>query len=587
MAYVLAGGRGSRLLELTDRRAKPAVYFGGKSRIIDFALSNALNSGIRRIAVATQYKAHSLIRHLQRGWNFLRTERNESFDILPASQRVSETLWYLGTADAVYQNIDIIESYAPHYMVVLAGDHIYKMDYEKMLQQHVESNADVTVGCLEASLEEAQGFGVMGVDQSDRILSFLEKPKNPPPMPGKPDAALCSMGIYVFETKFLIDQLHRDAADPNSSHDFGKDIIPYLVANGKAVAHHFSRSCVVDARRRKIYWRDVGTVDAYWEANLDLTDIVPDLDLYDRAWPIWTYSEITPPAKFVHDGDGRRGVAISSLISGGCIVSGAAVSRSLLFTGAACPFLFDDPRSGVAALFADRARRADQEGGYQLRRRHSRRPGGRRGSRARRQALPPHRGRGDSDHAADARQADEMTALAVLSVASEIFPLIKTGGLADVAGALPAALARENVAFRTLLPGYPGVSAKLESAEPARTYPDLFGGPATVLAGRGAGLDLFVLEAAHLFDRVGNPYLGPDGRDWGDNAQRFAALARVGADLGKGALPGYSPDIVHVHDWQTALTPVYLHYDGGERPKTVLTIHNLAFQGHFPGHGPA
>ena len=334
MAYVLAGGRGSRLLELTDRRAKPAVYFGGKARIIDFALSNALNSGIRRIAVATQYKAHSLIRHLQRGWGFLRAERNESFDILPASQRVSETLWYLGTADAVYQNIDIIESYAPLYMVVLAGDHIYRMDYEKMLQQHVESNADVTVGCLKASLAEAQGFGVMAVDESDRILSFLEKPKNPPPMPGDPNAALCSMGIYVFETKFLIDQLRRDAADPNSSHDFGKDIIPYLVANGKAVAHHFSRSCVVSAEAPKNYWRDVGTVDAYWEANIDLTDIVPDLDLYDRSWPIWTYSEITPPAKFVHDVDGRRGVAISSLVSGGCIISGAAVSRSLLFTGA-------------------------------------------------------------------------------------------------------------------------------------------------------------------------------------------------------------------------------------------------------------
>jgi glucose-1-phosphate adenylyltransferase len=333
MAYVLAGGRGSRLMELTDRRAKPAVYFGGKSRIIDFALSNALNSGIRRIAVATQYKAHSLIRHLQRGWNFLRPERNESFDILPASQRVSETLWYLGTADAVYQNIDIIESYAPLYMVILAGDHIYKMDYEKMLQQHVESNADVTVGCLEASLEEAQGFGVMAVDASDRILSFLEKPKNPPPMPGRPDAALCSMGIYVFETKFLIEQLHRDAADPNSAHDFGKDIIPYLVTNGKAVAHHFTRSCVVANEEAHVYWRDVGTVDAYWAANVDLTDIVPDLDLYDRAWPIWTYGEITPPAKFVHDVDGRRGVAVSSLVSGGCILSGAAVSRSLLFTG--------------------------------------------------------------------------------------------------------------------------------------------------------------------------------------------------------------------------------------------------------------
>ena len=333
MAYVLAGGRGSRLMELTDRRAKPAVYFGGKSRIIDFALSNSLNSGIRRIAVATQYKAHSLIRHLQRGWNFFRPERNESFDILPASQRVSETMWYLGTADAVYQNIDIIEGYAPQFMVILAGDHVYKMDYEKMLQQHVESGADVTVGCLEATLEEAKSFGVMHVDETDRIFSFLEKPKNPPSMPGKPDKALCSMGIYVFETKFLIELLKRDAADPNSSHDFGKDIIPYIVTNGKAIAHHFTRSCVVSSDEAQIYWRDVGTVDAYWAANIDLTDIVPDLDLYERAWPIWTYGEITPPAKFVHDVEGRRGEAISSLVSGGCIVSGARITRSLVFTG--------------------------------------------------------------------------------------------------------------------------------------------------------------------------------------------------------------------------------------------------------------
>src|SRR5271167_4059223 len=334
MAYVLAGGRGSRLMELTDPRAKPAVYFGGKSRIIDFALSNALNSGIRRIAVATQYKAHSLIRHLQRGWNFFRPERNESFDILPASQRVSETMWYLGTADAVYQNIDIIESYAPQYMVILAGDHVYKMDYEKMLQQHVESGADVTVGCLEAPLEEAKGFGVMHVNTENHILSFLEKPKNPPSMPGKPSVALCSMGIYVFDTKFLIEELRRDAADPNSSHDFGKDIIPYLVAMGKAVAHHFSTSCVVSTEEAQIYWRDAGTVDAFWGANIDLTDVVPDLDLYDRGWPIWTYGEITPPAKFVHDVDGRRGFAVSSLLSGGCIISGASLSRSLIFTGA-------------------------------------------------------------------------------------------------------------------------------------------------------------------------------------------------------------------------------------------------------------
>ena len=333
MAYVLAGGRGSRLLELTDRRAKPAVYFGGKSRIIDFALSNALNSGIRRHAVATQYKAHSLIRHLQRGWNFFRPERNESFDILPASQRVSETMWYLGTADAVYQNIDIIESYGPQFMAVLAGDHVYKMDYEKMLQQHVDSDADVTVGCLEASLEEAKAFGVMHVDAENRIINFLEKPKNPPPMPGSQDVALCSMGIYVFETKFLIDLLKDDAADQSSSHDFGKDIVPHIVKNGKAVAHHFSQSCVRSTGEAGHYWRDVGTVDAYWAANIDLTDVVPDLDLYDRAWPIWTYGEITPPAKFVHDVDGRRGVAVQSLLSGGCIVSGASISRSLVFTG--------------------------------------------------------------------------------------------------------------------------------------------------------------------------------------------------------------------------------------------------------------
>src|SRR6201991_733572 len=244
LAFVLAGGRGSRLQELTDRRAKPAVYFGGKSRIIDFALSNALNSGIRRIAVATQYKAHSLIRHLQMGWNFFRPERNESFDILPASQRVSESMWYVGTADAVYQNIDIIEPHACKYILVLAGDHVYKMDYEIMLKQHVESGADVTVGCLEMPRAESSGFGIMHIDEPGLIQSFLEKPADPPPMPGKPDKSLASMGIYVFNSEFLFEELKRDAADPNSAHDFGKDIIPYIVKNGRAVAHQFSRSCV-------------------------------------------------------------------------------------------------------------------------------------------------------------------------------------------------------------------------------------------------------------------------------------------------------------------------------------------------------
>jgi glucose-1-phosphate adenylyltransferase len=333
MAYVLAGGRGSRLMELTAKRAKPAVPFGGNSRIIDFALSNALNSGIRRMGVATQYKAHSLIRHLQRGWNFLRPERNESFDILPASQRVLEDQWYAGTADAVYQNLDIIESYGPKYMVVLAGDHIYKMDYELMLQQHVDSNADVTVGCLEVPRMEATGFGVMHTDETGRIASFLEKPSDPPGMPDNPDVALASMGIYVFEMSFLAEELRRDAADKTSSRDFGKDIIPYLVKNGKAMAHRFTTSCVRSANESESYWRDVGTVEAYWEANIDLTDVVPALDLYDHNWPIWTYSEVSPPAKFVHDEEGRRGQGVSSLVSGGCIISGAAIRRTLLFTG--------------------------------------------------------------------------------------------------------------------------------------------------------------------------------------------------------------------------------------------------------------
>jgi glucose-1-phosphate adenylyltransferase len=333
MAYVLAGGRGSRLHELTDNRAKPAVYFGGKARIIDFALSNAINSGIRRIGVATQYKAHSLIRHMQRAWNFMRPERNESFDILPASQRVSETQWYEGTADAVYQNIDIIAAHAPKYMVILAGDHIYKMDYELMLRQHVDSGADVTVGCLVVPRMEAAGFGVMHVDGDDRITAFVEKPADPPGIPAQPEMALASMGIYVFETEFLFDQLRRDAADPASKRDFGGDIIPYLVKHGKAQAHRFTDSCIRAADEVEEYWRDVGTIDAYFDANLDLTDTLPKLDLYDREWPIWSDAVVAAPAKFVHDEEGRRGTAICSLVSNDCIVSGAVARRSLLMTG--------------------------------------------------------------------------------------------------------------------------------------------------------------------------------------------------------------------------------------------------------------
>ena len=332
MAYVLAGGRGTRLLELTENRAKPAVYFGGKMRIVDFALSNALNSGIRRIAVATQYKAHSLIRHMQRAWNFLQPMRNESFDILPASQRLVENQWYMGTTDAVYQNIDIIDGYAPEYVVVLAGDHVYKMDYERMLVQHVNENADVTVACVEVAAKEATSLGVMQVDTADRIVAFVEKPAQPPELPDKPGRVLGSMGVYVFRRELLNEQLRRDAQDPTSSRDFGRDLIPWLVRNGKAVAHRFERSCVRSPVEEKTYWRDVGTLDAYFSANIDLTDVVPELDLYDDDWPIWTYAPITPPAKFVHDVEGRRGVGISSLISGGCIVSGSSLRKSLLCT---------------------------------------------------------------------------------------------------------------------------------------------------------------------------------------------------------------------------------------------------------------
>jgi glucose-1-phosphate adenylyltransferase len=331
MAFVLAGGRGSRLKELTDRRVKPAVYFGGKARIIDFALSNALNSGIRKMSIATQYKAHSLIRHCQRGWNFFRSERNEFLDILPASQRMDESMWYRGTADAVTQNIDIVDSYDVDYIIILAGDHIYKMDYEIMLRQHVESKADVTIGCLTVPREEATAFGVMGTDANGQITDFLEKPAQPPTTPEDPTKSLASMGIYVFNWKFLRELLLKDAEDPNSSHDFGNDLIPEIVKNGKAMAHRFDESCV-RSEGAPVYWKDVGTVDAFWSANIDLTDFTPELNLWDKDWPIWTYAEGVPPAKFIHDEKDRRGMAISSMVSGGCVISGTEVRNSLLFT---------------------------------------------------------------------------------------------------------------------------------------------------------------------------------------------------------------------------------------------------------------
>ena len=330
-AFVLAGGRGSRLMQMTDIRCKPAVYFGGKFRIIDFALSNCLNSGVRRIGVLTQYKSHSLLRHLQRGWAFLKWEINEFIELMPAQQRLDEETWYKGTADAVFQNLDIVSGHQADHIIILAGDHIYKMDYARMLAYHVASKASCTVGCIEVPRADASGFGVMDVDANNRITRFLEKPADPPSIPGQPERSLASMGIYIFNAQYLFRVLGEDAVDGGSTHDFGRDVIPAAVARGDAQALPFSIASVGTGAGHAPYWRDVGTIDAYWEANIDLTATVPELDLYDTSWPIWTYQEQLPPAKFVHNWQNRRGIALESMVSGGCIISGE-LNRSLLFS---------------------------------------------------------------------------------------------------------------------------------------------------------------------------------------------------------------------------------------------------------------
>ena len=327
LALILAGGRGSRLKQMTLWRAKPAVPFGGKFRIIDFPLSNCMNSGIRRVGVLTQYKSHSLIQHIQRGWGFLRGEFGEFVELLPAQQRIQSS-WYAGTADAIYQNLDILRTHNPEYVLILAGDHIYKMDYGPMIAEHVESAADMTVACLEVDLEGARAFGVMTTDADGRVREFNEKPEKPVPMPGRDDLALASMGIYVFNTRFLFEQLIKDADNSGSSHDFGHDIIPNIIQQYRVFAYPFR-----DVQSgRQAYWRDVGTVDAFWAANLELIGVTPELNLYDVDWPIWTYQEQMPPAKFVFDDKDRRGTAIDSMVSGGCVISGATVRHSLLFS---------------------------------------------------------------------------------------------------------------------------------------------------------------------------------------------------------------------------------------------------------------
>ncbi len=331
-ALILAGGRGSRLHELTDWRAKPAVPFGGKFRIVDFTLSNCVNSGVRRVGVVTQYKAQSLIRHLQLGWSFLDGRLGEFIEIMPAQQQVNESNWYQGTADAVFQNLREIRHANPEYVLILSGDHVYRMDYGRLLAAHAERRADMTVACIEVPLEDAREFGVMSIDGDGRIVNFEEKPAKPQPMPGNPGVALASMGIYVFNAHFLIEQLLRDADDPKSSHDFGKDVIPHCVKRYRTFAQSFSDSCVREPDK-PAYWRDVGTLDAFWAANMDLVGVTPDLNLYDNNWPIWTWQPQSPPAKFVFDDDSRRGSAVDSTVSGGCIVSGATLRKSMLFSG--------------------------------------------------------------------------------------------------------------------------------------------------------------------------------------------------------------------------------------------------------------
>ncbi len=331
-AIILAGGRGSRLKQLTDFRSKPAVPFAGKFRIIDFTLSNCVNSGIRRIGVATQYQSHGLIHHIQRGWSFLDGRFNEFIELLPAQQSMSCD-WYKGTADAVYQNLEVLRRHGPKWVLVLAGDHIYKMDYTRMLHEHVDRGADMTVGCVEVPIEEAHQLGVMAVDRDFRVIGFEEKPASPRSIPGRPDLALGSMGIYVFNSDFLYDQLIDDAMNASSSHDFGHDLIPRMVASdSRTYAHRLRDSCAQLTDGAEPYWRDVGTIDAFWEANLELTRVSPALNLYDENWPIWTYQEQLPPAKFVFDLEGRRGAAIDSMVSGGCIVSGSTLRNSLLFS---------------------------------------------------------------------------------------------------------------------------------------------------------------------------------------------------------------------------------------------------------------
>ena len=568
LAYVLAGGRGSRLLELTDRRAKPAVYFGGKSRIIDFALSNALNSGIRRIAR----------RHAIQGPQPDPPPADGLELLPPGTQR---ELRYPAGQPAHLRD-QLVSRHGGRGL----SEHRHPRDLRRQVHRGARRRPHLQDGLrAHAAAARRAGRGCDGrlprsaargserlsascmsttTTRSGRFSRSRPIRRRCPASPTNRSPAWASMSSTP---NFLFDELRRDAADPNSSHDFGKDIIPYIVKNGRAVAHHFTRSCVrSQAMSRTAIGAMSERVDAYWAANIDLTDVVPELDLYDRAWPIWTHGEITPPAKFVHDEEGRRGEAITSLVSGGCIVSGAAVRRSLLFTGVHVALLRQDRERGHAALCRCRAQCAADATSSSTAACKFRKDW----SWAKTPSSTPkrfrtHRAGHLPHHAADDRQTECMTPIRVLSVASEIYPLVKTGGLADVAGALPGCAeggGRRNPDFGA---GISGCASKRSGRRRKCFVPsDFLAAPRACSADRAASSICFVLDAPHLFARSGNPYLGPDGSDWPDNGLRFAALARMAADIGQGAISSFVPEVVHAHDWQAGLTPAYLKYS--DRP---------------------
>ncbi|KAK3582366.1 hypothetical protein CHS0354_023910 [Potamilus streckersoni] len=562
----MAGGKGSRLKHLTETRSKPAVYFGGKFRIIDFALSNCLNSGIRKIGILTQYRAHSLIRHLQRAWSFLRNEFGEYVELMPAAQQYDDNIWYRGTADAISQNMNIIQAHNPKYILVLAGDHIYKMDYSKMLQQHIETEAMCTVGCVEVPISEASEFGIMQIDMNYKIVNFTEKPKNPHTMPNNPNLALASMGIYIFNADYLLKHLTHDLTNEASSHDFGKDIIPNTVKQGIAFAHPFSKSCVRSSPDDEFYWRDVGNLDAFWQANIDLTFPLPAFDMYSKKWPLITYQPMLPCAKFIFNNESRRGVALDSIISCGCIISGGQINRSILF-----PSVKVNSYSEVneSVIFPDcnigrntKITKTIIEKGCD---------------------IPPNMVIGSNP---------EEDAKRFYRTESEIYPILKVGGLADVTAGLLSQFVDKKLNFKLLTIGHPAIVSALNNPTlycrlqvPLISQINPSFNEVAIIEGTltKKNIPTLVIISDTLYNRNGNPYIQTNGEEWHDNLTRFATLGFTAAKLFN---TRWKPDIVHCNDWHAGLAAAYskFFYEsiGKTRPKHIFTIHNIAYPGCFP-----